>query len=297
MTNENGALSNMPDVDNLDFIEGATPVQQPEPPTSESQPDPVTFEINPNDIYGSIRKLADSDPKVANVLNSMVGMKARTEYEPRLQKTELELSRLRRELAQRDISAIPEAERAGRIANDPETRQKDDLAKSPDNYPQQQEALRVRGTILSTLEGAINNGLSPERAEEFLKNLQEGTYDKDEQGNILSTEDSLRRLNNDVFKALPRTAPVDNTQQQAPVNTLPAPTQQQQAPPRDSASPDLSSQSSNIRGQRFTKTEIDRMTPDQFINTFPNDSDYEAAIRDGRVEGISQETVEYLRNS
>ena len=269
MTSEFGALDSELGVDSLDFQEDVQP-ETPATPTPEepSQPERITFEVDPNDIYGSIRSLSEKHPKVANVINSMVGMKARTQYEPKLQEAQLQLARYQRGEDQRVVAAVPEAQRGHKVLTDPKFKAAYERVEAPDTFDAQARSLEVQRTVLSLIGSAIDSGLSPDRAEDYLNKLRSGEYDKDAEGNILSFDDSIARLNRDVMSAL-RTgvspqAPVTTPQEGQPESSPPA----QVAPSKpliDSASPDLSNSSSGARGQRYTAAEIKNMDPDTFI--------------------------------
>lgn len=305
-----------PDIETLDLSEEQELTlsfeQTPESPNTEavqSQPDAsneaetsslVDFQFDLNDIHGSIRRLQDQDPKIANVINSMVGEKAKRAWEPKLQQTQLELERLQRQLLEVEVNTIPEAERNQRIASDSEFAEKVNQLRDQPDFDGRQAQLNTLQQIYSIVEEASERGLSEETIGTYYEKLREGQFDKDSEGNVLSFEASLnsfrRALYDEVIesvrgtKATPQEEPQTPQEPQAP---------QEPARPiiQDSASPDMSGNNSASRGTKFTLNQIQAMNPDELLLHFPNDGDYERAIINGNIEGVSPETVEILRRA
>jgi len=298
VTNEFGALDSTEELSNLDFVEDVIVApSDPTPPDNEPQaPSRITFEIDPDDIYGSIRRLTESDPKVANVINSMVGMKARTQYEPKIRETQIQLERLQRERETNLVNSVPEKDRDARAGSDPAFAAMRDRVRQPDTTSAKEAALSVQRIVNQTLEAAINQGLSPDKAEEFLNKLTSGGYDNDAKGNPIGVESSLAMLNADIMTTVRSVAPATRAAVPAEGGSqaVVLPTATPPSPPRDSATPDMSSSSSGATGPRFTVAEIRVMTPDVFERHFPTEDDYERAIKERRISGISEDVINSL---
>ncbi len=66
------------------------------------------YEIDPQDIYGSLRRLADQDPHFRNVLKSFTGRERQKELQSRVAELERELAKERYEKALAIVRSVPE---------------------------------------------------------------------------------------------------------------------------------------------------------------------------------------------
>lgn len=303
-----------PDIDSLELSEEtelqqlaqnepeatSTPVEEQQQETSANR---VTFEFDLDDISGSIRRLQEANPQVANVINSMVGNKAKRQWEPRVQEAKLEAERYRRELELERLKAIPTEERNRRIATDADfANMVREIEQGPD-YEAQMRNLAATRRIFSTLQDAVDRGLPEEKAEEYLTRISQGEFDKDESGNDLDFESAMSRLHSSLMDELltSRTAGGTGDSSRPPAqleSEAQASSANAEPPPpvvRDSASPDISSGRSAAGGTTFTVQQIRNMTPDEYLMHFPNDGDYEDAIRQGRIVGLSPEAMQVYR--
>ena len=277
------------------------------PPSTEAgsqEPfDPTKHVIIPrDDIYGHITRLEREDPAFANVLNTLVGNKARRQYHPRIVTLEEQLAEAQRVTRLNEIQAIPEPERNQRLANDANFRREYDAVQQP--IPSQAQVLRVQLAIEETFEDALGNGVPEQTVNELRQKLASGAYDAHE-----TLDDSFRALQRDVLNAVGavnRARPVVPPTVQSPAPAAPTstpastpavtPPQAVRNPALAAALPDVGGRASTNGSQRYTKAEIDSMTPDQLLTVFPNEGDWERAVAGGLIDGMSEEALAPYQN-
>jgi hypothetical protein len=77
------------------------------------------YEIDPEDIYGSIKKLYDEDPRVRNVLKSFLGRERQKELKDRIRQLEAELNQERLLRSQLMLRSVPEEQLPQLLEQDP----------------------------------------------------------------------------------------------------------------------------------------------------------------------------------
>ncbi|KKK49576.1 hypothetical protein LCGC14_3133660, partial [marine sediment metagenome] len=167
----------------------------------------------------------------------------------------------------------------------PEFRRRyDEVDNAPAVIASREAQRQVLTTINTTLNEAIEQGLPTEIGEQILKDVGEGKFDTDAQGNKVSTADALSAFTAHTMTAIRKHA-----------TQVPPKEEETKTSPkvvRDDASPDMRSgdrNSSKSQG-KFTAEEVRQMTPLERLEHWPNDGDWEAAIRAGDISGIESNT-------
>lgn len=272
------------------------PVGEPAPETPEGEPAPEKiYTLKRQGLYQELARLEREDPDFAHVLKSYIGRKAKSQYEPQLTSMQQELEQLRLQTRRDRFSNMSDEAIREKFATDPQfARDYAEFIHSDDGRLQQQHSQeRERQTAVSAfstaVDTAIDEGLDPTEAEKLWQSLGAGKYDYDPSGNMLSYAQSLALFQRDLYKAAlqapaPAQSPVQVNGQVAQNGQAP---QAVQAPP-DNASPDMSRGGSRPGAlTRWTKAQVDAMEPEDFIRHFPAEGDWERAIAEGRVDGLT----------
>ena len=254
--------------------------------TEEEQPSKISFEIDPEDIHGSLDKLFQEQPKVHNYFNTRVGQKAAAQHAPRIAELETELQRLNYQVVQTEVGTMSDEDVKEKLGTDPAFRQRhDSLEGAPADIQAREAQQRVKTTIADTLDHAVEQGLPMHIGEEILAEVGKGSFDKNTDGTARSTADALSAFTANVMSAVREHA--------APVK-IPADedTTKSTSKIKDSSSPDMKPGdrvTTNNLG-KFTAEQVTAMTPLEKIEHWPNDGDWERAIRNGDITGIDSNT-------
>ena len=295
------------DNDNLGF--GEPPNLEPENPnedivnvddndsgdeSSESSDDKkqeaVTLTLDPNDISGSLDRLMRDEPKVLNVVNTLIGNKARTKYNPRIQELEAELESIRGVQQRSKFEQIPQDELPERMKDPDFARQYSDAMSSEEVLQAKRQAAAVSRRIGSIIDNAQDAGLSTQGANSIFERLQKGEFDHAEDGSpIMDVETAIGNLNSAIYKemlnqgATPAGSNLDTNNSSSPDASV--------SDALDESTPDVSQGGSGTRtgGPTFSIDDINKMDPLTFETHFPNDDDYTNAIKEGRITGLSTE--------
>lgn len=276
------------------------------PPAEQRSDNDGFIRINRSELGRELARLQRDEPEFANVLNSLVGQKARSKYQPRIDELEHTLASIQSQERATRFASMTKEELDAQLANDRDGSFRADYVQStrqPDNAAMT-EVLRMRRAIEASFEAAVDSGVSVDRVEHFRTQLASGAYDKASDGRDLDWGESLAAVQRDLYGELRGTVSPAATSN----NGTPASTQQPAAtsvisardPNRpavsDTAVPDLSSTQRPGQGaSTFTWQEIQAMTPIEQVEHFPGERDIENAIRSGRITGVPQESLDVLR--
>ena len=282
--NEELGLDNRTD---LDGPEGTFVPEDTNDDEEESKQDKlVTLALDPDDISGSLDRLMQENPKVLNVVNTLIGNKARNKYNPRIQELELELEGLRAQPRLDAVNNMPQEELAERLKDPNFRREYNDTLSIPDVLAQKRQQTAVARRIAETIDQAQDAGLSTSSANSILERLANGEFDTDENGQPISDISvAMSNLNKAIYSEF-SVAPKSSNGSVADVSDA-----------LDTASPDVSSSSSSSSksGVSFSIDQVNRMDPMEFERHFPQDDDFNQAVRDGRITGLSPESVAALQ--
>ena len=282
--NEELGLDNRTD---LDGPEGTFVPEDTNDDEEESKQDKlVTLALDPDDISGSLDRLMQENPKVLNVVNTLIGNKARNKYNPRIQELELELEGLRAQPRLDAVNNMPQDELAERLKDPDFRREYNDTLSIPDVLAQKRQQTAVARRIAETIDQAQDAGLSTSSANSILERLANGEFDTDENGQPISDISvAMSNLNKAIYSEF-SVAPKSSNGSVADVSDA-----------LDTASPDVSSSSSSSSksGVSFSIDQVNRMDPMEFERHFPQDDDFNQAVRDGRITGLSPESVAALQ--
>lgn len=278
------------DNESLDFQE-ADDLTTPETPEVETpttqEPEKIVLELDPDNIAGSFESFASTNPQASNVISSLMGNRAKLRYQPEIDRLNAQLEEQRLLVAQTQINAMSDEEVQQKLASDPTFRQQyDSVQNAGPALQQRQQQLGIAQTINNTLLSAMENGLPESKATEILENVRAGKFNTDEQGNNLGVDGSLDLFRNHVMAEL-RTSVSGVAPNPAGDDSSNAGPSQ---PPIDTATPDISPTSAASTPSKRTMQEINSMTSEQLLEAFPGDEDLENAIRNGEIEGVSDET-------
>ncbi len=246
----------------------------------------VNLTIDPDDISGSLVRLMREDPKVLNVINSMVGQKSATKYQPQIDTLQLELEDLRAQQQRKIIEDAPEETVNQRIARDPQfAAQYNQIMNSDAAIKSRRELQVMQSQIMSDVNLATERGMNYETAQGLLDQLQKGDFDTDVDGNDLDLSTQALNFRSALFEAMSG-SPVVAQSKETPSNN-----QSQSIEDKlDTASPDVSSTggTGTTGGPQFTLTQIEQMDPLEFDRNFPDADSYDIAIKEGRISGFSE---------
>ena len=280
-----------PEVTNEDFILAQDePVGTQEAATTEeaTTTDEGFIRLDRKQLGKELSRLQRDDPEFANVLNSLVGQKARAKYQPRVDELSRELDAYRyREQASKFTGLSPE-DLGSRMQADPAFAREYSAFRQVPQPEVDNEIVYYRGQVESLMDNALSLGIDPIRVESFRQEIVAGKYDKDSSGQPLGLGEAYglmqRDLMTEIATANKPVAPQTTTRT---ATTRPAVS--------DSASPDLSTTNrSNGNGARFSWAEVKAMNPDQLIQHFPGDDDIVNSIRSGRISGAPIEATEAI---
>lgn len=279
------------------------------------------IELDPSDLYGSLRRLADSDPHFRNVLKSFSGRERQNELKMKVRELEKELERLRYEKSMALVQSASEEEIATRYQSDSAFREAYDYVA---NYSGEDDNEAEYEDLIEQTFDEADGWLPEARVKQYLYAMSpggcrcsaidepHGIFDHDESGRPLSRVRAFARFR-DTFlaevnaakrayeqvRAQQFTRQAQPFQQQAPSGLAEQPRQQAVQPkpnrqnvaqavealrnPRLSANPDLSPGTVQTGDDVFTKEDIDKMSVDEIIRRWPNDGDFARDIEAGRV--------------
>lgn len=173
-------------------------------PIAERRP---TIELDPQDLYGSLRRLADSDPHFRNVLKSFSGRERQNELRAKVRELEKELEQLRYEKSLALIQSIPQEEIEKRYQTDSEFRQTYDYVA---NYAPPSDDETDYEELIEQVFDEGDGWLPPARVQQYLTAMApggcrcsaisepHGIFDHDESGRPLSRVKAFTRFR-DVF--------------------------------------------------------------------------------------------------
>lgn len=235
-----------------------------------------------------IALLQNDNPEFANAFNNSVGRKAKMKYDPIIASKDEQIASLNSRLRRSEISSMKPDEIEQKFQTDSQFAQEYASAvhEQPDVSSNRTEAARMQSTLTGIIDNAMTQGLSSAKADEFQEALRTGKYDKDNSGQPLSHwTEGMNLLQQDIYQEL-------RTQSTTSDKTVSNPIDGQSS--QDNASPDMSGQSSHAASGRnkWSMEEINQFTPPQHLAAFPNEGDFERAIRAGEISGVSSETKE-----
>ena len=150
-----------------------------------------------------------------------------------------------------------------------------------DEVAQQLYLVRLVEETEKIFDYGMGLGLTPERADEIRKEIGAGKYSN------ITDQQALLQLQRDIWAEVNGAGQSAPSQTQIPTQSqTPAPQQQRPLSPALTGGPDMSpAGGASDRGKpKYTGSQITAMDPEQFIAEFPNDSDYDIAVREGRVD-------------
>lgn len=276
----------------LDDVE-ETPVEEtkvddtPEEKTEDEQPSKISFEIDLEDIPGSLDKLFKEQPKVHNIFNTRVGQKAAAKHQPRIAELEAETQRLNYQIVQTEIAAMPDEAVKEKLGTDPAFRKRhDSLESAPADIAESRRRMQIASTIGTTLDTAVEQGLPYVVGEEILAEAGAGKFDVNEDGTTRSDAEALSAFTSRVMSAVrSNSAPIDppsSEETKSPSKTV----------VKDTSSPDMKPGdrvTTNNTG-KFTMDQVRSMDPPERLKHWPNDDDWERAIKAGDIQGIDSNT-------
>jgi len=263
---------------NDDEIIDETPDEVVEP----KQDEVVTLALDPKDISGSLDKLMREQPDVLNVVNSLIGNKARNKYQPRISELELELEAIRAKDNRSFIDNMPADELAENLKSPQFAEQYSQTMSAEDVLTSKRQQTAILNRIGATIDQAQTAGLSTVAANSIMERLSNGEFDTDGDGNMIEdAETAFANLNTAIYAAMR-----DGTQVVAP-STNRASIADVEAT-LDEATPDVSSSgSTSSTGPSYSIDEVNKMNPLEFERVFPNDEDFDNAVKAGRITGLS----------
>ena len=280
-----------PEVLNEEFIPAQDePVEtQPTATTEESTPtDDGFIRLDRKQLGKELSRLQRDDPEFANVLNSLVGQKARAKYQPRVDELSRELDAYRYREQATKFQGLTAEDLGNRVQTDPAFAREYSTFRQTPQPGSDSEIVYYRAQVENLMDNALSLGLDSARIESFRQEITAGKYDKDSSGQLLGLGEAYgmmqRDLMNEIAMANKPAAPQAASRT---ATTKPAVS--------DSASPDLSTANrSNVNGAKFTWAEVKAMNPEQLIIHFPGDDDLVNSIRTGRVTGVPIEATEAI---
>ena len=152
----------------------------PEPtPTPEPADEDYYLKIDKRNLNQEINRLLKEEKEFANLFNTNVGRKAKSQYQSQLESLELERNNLRQELRRHEINAMKDAEIEEKFRTDPIFAKEyaSIVHADPKQVEAQLELINIRRAIEDTFNNALDLGLTSEKHQEFLKAVFEGRYD------------------------------------------------------------------------------------------------------------------------
>jgi len=285
-----------PASEQLTLADTLEPAQPPADTAEQPLTDDGFIRLDRKQLAKEFARIQRDEPEVANVINSLVGQKARAKYQPTIDQLSQELEGIRYQQRSAQYSALTPEEVGQRVTTDPA------FARDYATFRQQptpqatNDILAVRRNVDQLFDSAVEAGLPIDRIEHYQQQIASGHYDRDASGNVLDVRDVVPILQRDLFTEVAKLSASSPTAT-APSAVVPPPTPVSTpatAPAVvDSASPDLSSANRGMNGNsKFTWDEVQAMTPDEQLTYFPGERDIELAIKSGRITGISAESLE-----
>lgn len=253
--------------------------QRQDADTSEDQSDDGLISIKRSDFSGEIRRLVQDEPEFAQAFNSHVGQKARLRYQPRIDERDVQIQALR-EGAQSDaIRGMRPEDIQKKFAEDPDFARQYTNSVHPESSSAEgmADGARGRAAFSTLLADALDAGLTAEQVQAIEKKATDGGYANDADGQVLTHwSEQLPLVSQDI------TAQVRGNIQPNTKSTN-----------KNTASPDVSGGSSRRSGSaKWTKAQVDAMTPAEVLEAFPGENDFENAVRTGQISGYSDEALE-----
>lgn len=264
---------------------GTQETKQEEKPQETTEGDfiriPVGDDVN---TYQEVQRLIRENPKFANAFNDAVGKKAARQYKPQIDELNTRLQMASTATRRAEIQAMDDETIEQRFASDPTfAREYTDTVHAPEANTAQLENMRVLSTIQNLFSVAADQGLPEEKVEGYLKDIQAGKYDS------VSHAEAIGQLQSAIYQDLATLSPSVNTKTDTPAS--------QPSQKVDTATPDMSGNSTSPNSsQTWSYEEVQRMNPEQMLKFFPKDEDYMNAVREGRITGFSNETMEQIKN-
>lgn len=280
------------------------------------------YALDPSDLYGSLRRLSDTDPQARNVLKSFAGRTNKAD-EARLAALEAELHNERLAKAALIVASVPEDQAEAMYGENEDYRKAFDLIAEQDPVdPNEARESKEWEAAIDAAFDAVEGVLPKERLDQYRYALSEGScggadgcplmqgphgmYDHDHTGREMPRLEALDFLRN----ALASDAQRYRTASQPPAASAPPepqaePVVQAQPKPRDvtpqsvaeavqqqrlgnaslgDARPDLQGANGIPTGPgSITKQEYDQMSWDERLRRWPNEGDFERAVDAGEV--------------
>lgn len=292
-----------------------TPEQTSQEPSPEIPPETTDnfIRLDPDNLGRDISRLRQENQRFREVFNAIAGSATKSRYENQIQQLQLQLQQERLNSMRSMVSTMKPEDIEDRFQKDPNfAQQYTQLIHGNTDYTQAMLRQQVVGQIQNILGAAMERGLPPEKAAEFEQELKSGKYDREfEGGPEVTPGESLALMQRDIYNYLDASSSAANSSHASLPSTEPSPVETKTTPeansqpteppqtqtpaPRavDTASPDLSGQRTQTppTGKQFTREEIASMTPEQMLEAFPNDGDWEKAIKDGRIEGYDPDQL------
>lgn len=260
--------------------------------STQEEPEPEFYQIPKSaNLYRELTRLAEEDESFRNNLNTLVGRKAKKEYQTQISALEAELAEFKAERARQARASFSEEE-LGKRLKDPE------FAQAYHSPVPDAELIRARSTaeriVEDTIEG-VEDVLTPDEIERFRNALTAGHYDvrRDEnekeilfQGQPVQVDwqEAITQFNRQIN----RYARYQLEQRNKPTEQTPAAESKpvEQAPVKNrlaEASPDLSATAGSRGMARMSMSEYKRLNPRERIAMFKTDKDFENAVREGTL--------------
>lgn len=178
-------------------------------PKPESQPiaEPDTLDedkdylkLDRKSLAQEITRLEREDPEFANVLNSIVGNKAKRKYQPQIEELNANLESTKRELRRREILAMEDKEIDDKFASDPTFAKEyaDIVHRDPDVERARIDLRWQVHEFNEIMASALDYGLSEDKAKEFVQSVGTGKYDRDEDGHQIPWTKGLMKLQREI---------------------------------------------------------------------------------------------------
>ena len=238
----------------------------PDPDTAAPEATPNLLSLDRTKLHTELQRLERDDKEFANALNTFVGRKAARQYQPQIE--ELRAANAALEMASRrqQIASMPDADIEQRFRTDPRFAREyaEIVHSSPEDIAAVTQMAQLKVAVEEILNTGIDNGMTPEQAEEFRATIAQGKYDQDSSGRPITSIVALTRIQQDVMSQ------VLSSSRPAPTSTPP------EAPKTNpnllSPGPDVSQSGSKPRagnlsdykralenGQNVSSEEIDRL--------------------------------------
>lgn len=180
--------------------------QAPVEPQAQPESTPVTDEsqflitIDRRQLQAEIARLEREDREFANHLNTLVGRKAATKWQPEIQMREQEIRNLRTQMRRTEILAMPAEEIEQKFQQDPAFAR--EYAEVIHSQPQAPDELPIIARAFNeAIDTARSYGIPEETLNSYIAKAQRGEYDSNGQHWSVGLNALQRDLNEEVWKA------------------------------------------------------------------------------------------------